>query len=201
MTAPSAKTCYTIGYGNSPSDDFVKRLAGAGIDVVIDVRSVPYSKFNPDFKRGPLEKILENNSIAYRYLGDRIGGKLLDPGLLRPDGSADYKKIQATEKFRAGVDEVIAIVSSGTMVALMCAEMEPERCHRFALISPVLQAAGVSVVHILSSGQLLPNPDLERMMVDRLFDRSQARLSDEPLDYVAEMYERVSERMLNGKSK
>lgn len=189
--SPLVKACCTIGYGNLPAEDFVNLLAGAGIDTVIDVRSVPYSRFNPDFKREPVEKFLAGHAIAYRYLGDKIGGRRLEPELLRPDGSTDYRKVRATEKFRAGIDEVVAIVSSGKNVALMCAELEPERCHRFVLISPALQARGVPVVHILPDGRVQSNEELERVMVDRLFDRSQLRLSGEPMDYVAEMYEMV----------
>ena len=191
MQYPPAKKCYTIGYGNSTAENFLKLLDRAGIDTVIDVRSVPYSKFNPDFKREPLEKFLAGHAIEYRYLGDKIGGKRSESGLLRPDGSTDYQKVRATEKFRKGIDDVVATVSSGLNVALMCAELEPERCHRFVLISPVLQARDVSVVHILPDGRQLPNEELERGMVDRLFDRSQARLPGEPVDFVAEMYEKV----------
>jgi uncharacterized protein (DUF488 family) len=185
------KTCYTIGYGNSPFDDFVARLTAAGIDTVIDVRSSPYSRFNPGFRRENLELSLAGHRIGYRYLGDKIGGRQADPVLLNPDGTVNYTKVRDTEKFREGIDAVLAIIADGKTAALMCAETEPERCHRFALVTPALQARGVAVIHIRPGGSLQPNEELERVMVARFFDTKQARLTGEPVDFVAEMYERV----------
>jgi len=193
MKTPKPDKCFTIGYGNSSIDLFITVLIKTGIEILIDVRSIPYSRFNPDFRREPVEKFLSGHGIEYRFLGNKIGGRQTDPGLLFPDGSANYQKIQETEKFLSGINEVLAIISGGKSVALMCAENEPERCHRFTLISPVLQERGVFVIHIRPDGRLQANEDLEREMVRRLFDTSQARLTG-PVDLIAEMYKRVGQQ-------
>jgi uncharacterized protein (DUF488 family) len=78
------------------------------------------------------------------------------------------------------------------MIALMCAEKEPERCHRFALISPVLQVKGISIVHVRPEGKLQADEDLERELIDTFFDTSQVSISGEPVDFVGLMYERVN---------
>lgn len=193
------KQCYTIGHGNYPIDQFITFLLNISIDLIIDVRSSPYSRFNPHFNRENLEKSLITNYVDYRFMGDKIGGRQSDPCLLFPDGTVNYRKVQETEKFQEGINDVLSIITSGKKVALMCAEKEPERCHRFALISPVLQAKGISVIHIRPDGKLQANEDLERELVESFFDTSQVSITGEPVAFVAEMYERVNREIGSGK--
>ncbi|MDO8873129.1 MAG: DUF488 domain-containing protein [Methanoregula sp.] len=188
---PQQKQCFTIGYGDYPIDRFITFLQNISIDVIIDVRSSPYSRFNPHFNREYLEKSLNRSEIGYRYMGDKIGGRYTDPGLLFPDGTVNYRKVQNTEKFQEGINEVLSIISSGKKIALMCVEKEPERCHRFALISPVLQLKGISIIHIRPDMKLQANEDLERERVDSFFDTSQVSITGEPVDFVALMYDKV----------
>jgi len=192
MRQPQPKQCFTIGYGNSPIDRFITFLQNVSIDIIIDVRSSPYSRFNPHFNRENLENSLHRRDIGYRYMGDRIGGRYFDPVLLFPDGTVNYRKVRDTEKFQKGITDLLSIISSGMTVALMCAEKEPERCHRFALISPDLQAKGISVIHIRPEGKEQPNEDLERELVDSFFDTSQVSITGEPVDFVGLMYEKVN---------
>lgn len=191
MHQPQQKQCFTIGYGNYPIDRFITFLQNVSIDVIIDVRSSPYSRFNPHFNRENLEKSLSLSDIGYRDMGDKIRGRYTDPGLLFPDGTVNYRKVQNTEKFQEGINEVLSIISSGKKIALMCAEKEPERCHRFALISPFLQSKDISVIHIRPDMKLETNEDLERKLVDSFFDTSQVSITGEPVDFVGLMYERV----------
>ena len=135
MHQPQPKQCYTIGYGNYPIDRFITFLQNIRCDVIIDVRSFPYSRYNLYFNRENLEKSLNRSEIGYRYMGDKIGGRYTNSGLLFPDGTVNYRKVQNTEKFQEGINKVLSIISSGKKIALMCAEKEPEQCHRFALIS------------------------------------------------------------------
>ena len=188
------KQCFTIGYGNYPIDQFIIFLQNISIDLIIDVRSSPYSRFNPHFNREKLEKSLILNDVDYRYMGDKIGGRYTNPCLLFPDGTVNYRKVQETEKFQEGINEVLSIISSGKKIALMCAEKEPERCHRFALIAPVLQSKGISVIHIRPDMKLQANEDLERELIDSFFDTSQVSITGEPVDFVAEMYKKVGRR-------
>jgi len=200
MHQPQLKQCFTIGYGDYPIDRFITVLQNISIDVIIDVRSSPYSRFNPHFNRENLENSLHRRDIGYRYMGDRIGGRYLDPGLLFPDGTVNYRKVQDTEKFQEGITDLLSIISSGKTVALMCAEKEPERCHRFALISPFLQAKGISVIHIRSEGKEQPNEDLEQELICSFFDTSQMSVTGEPVDFVEMMYKKVNQR-IGGKRK
>jgi len=189
------KQCFTIGYGNYPIDQFIIFLQNISIDLIIDVRSSPYSRFNPHFNREKLEKSLILNDVDYRYMGDKIGGRYTNPCLLFPDGTVNYRKVQETEKFQEGINEVLSIISSGKKIALMCAEKEPERCHRFALISPVLQAKGFSVIHIRPEGKLQANEDLEKDLVKPVGDRKQTTIIDDPVDQIEAMYEKLNKKI------
>ena len=200
MHQPQPKQCFTIGYGNSPIDRFITLLQTVDIGLIIDVRSSPYSRFNPHFNRENLEKSLIKNNVDYRFMGDKIGGRYSNPSLLFPDDTVNYRKVQETEKFQDGINEVVSIISSGKKIALMCAEKEPERCHRFALISPVLQAKGISVIHIRPEGKLQSNEDLERELIGSFFHTSQLSVTGEPVDFVVEMYEKAGRR-IGGKKK
>jgi hypothetical protein len=82
----------------------------------------------------------------------------------------------------------------------MCAEKEPERCHRFALISPVLQAKGISVIHIRPEGKLQTNEELEQELVKPVGDSKQTTITDDPVDQIEVMYEKLNKKIAyNGK--
>lgn len=189
---PQPKQCFTIGYGDYPIDRFITFLQNVSIDAIIDVRSSPYSRFNPHFNREKLEKSLIMNNVDYRYMGDKIGGRYSNPNLLFPDSTVNYRKVQDTEKFQEGINDLLSIISSGKKIALMCAEKEPKRCHRFALISPVLQSKGISVIHIRPDMRLQANEDLEKELVGSFFDTSQVSITGEPVDFIDLMYKRVN---------
>ena len=189
------KQCFTIGYGNYPIDQFITVLQKISIDVIIDVRSSPYSRFNPHFNRENLEKTLIMNNVDYRYMGDKIGGRYSNPDLLFPDSTVNYRKVQDTEKFQEGINEVLSIISSGKKIALMCAEKEPERCHRFALIAPVLQSKGISVIHIRHDMKLQANEDLEQDLVKPVGDRKQTTIIDDPVNQIEAMYEKLNKKI------
>ena len=195
MFQSQPKHCFTIGYGNYPIDRFISILQNFGIDLIIDVRSIPYSRFNPHFNRENLEKTLKQNTIDYQFTGNRLGGRYKDPDLLFPDGTVNYQKVRETELFNEGITQLMGIIASGKLIVLMCAEMEPERCHRFALISPVLQAKGISVIHVRADGNLQANEDLERQLIKPVGDSKQTTIIEMPVDSIDVMYEKLNKKI------
>ncbi|MFA4824394.1 MAG: DUF488 domain-containing protein [Methanoregula sp.] len=189
------KKCFTIGYGDYPIELFLYFLQKTGIDTIIDVRSSPYSKYNLYFNRDNLEKSLIKNKIDYRYMGDKIGGRYSNPNLLFPDGTVNYLKVQNTEQFQDGINQVLSIISTGKKIALMCAEKEPERCHRFALISRVLQSKGIKVIHVRPEIKLQENEDLEKELINSVIDNKQATISSEQVNPVDTMYEKLNKKI------
>lgn len=86
---PSTDCVYSIGHGNQSIDDFIVLLNQYDIKYLIDVRSRPYSKFNPDFNKEALERVLTQKGIKYVFMGDKIGG-LPEDLTCRADDKIDY---------------------------------------------------------------------------------------------------------------
>ena len=151
---------YTIGHGSSSFAPFRERLEAHGVQTVVDVRSQPHSSHAPDFDRDELDEELRAAGFGYRWMGDRLGGRPTDPGLLDAAGHPDWSLITASPRFTAAVAEVSGL-ADGAVVALLCAESDPAFCHRETALAPHFEAAGFSVVHILADGSLRPHqPDL-----------------------------------------
>jgi uncharacterized protein (DUF488 family) len=140
-------TIYTIGHSNHESDQFVTLLRQHGIQLLVDVRSSPYSRFVPQANRESLARTLEDAKIAYRWLGDRLGGK--------PQGVvADYDHLRASPAFRLGIVELLALAAE-RHTAIMCSEGDHRQCHRHKLITPALIEEGVHVLHIQPDGSIV----------------------------------------------
>lgn len=145
---------FTIGYGNRSIQTFIQLLHKYEIEILIDVRTNPFSRFNPDFRHQKLELHLINNNIRYLFLGHELGGKPSDIDCYT-DGVVDYEKIKSKTFFADGVEEVIKISRSGRKSAIMCSEQSPLQCHRKVLIGDHLKALGFEVIHIDKDGTIL----------------------------------------------
>jgi uncharacterized protein (DUF488 family) len=140
-------TLYTIGHSNHPADELAALLLRHDIQLVLDVRSSPYSRYVPQANREPLVRTLAHYRIAYRWLGDRLGGRA-------EGGMADYDKLRASPAFQQGIAELIT-VAAATRAAILCAEGDHRQCHRYTLITPALLENGVHVLHIQPDGTLV----------------------------------------------
>ncbi len=152
---PEPRRLLSIGYGSRrTSEEFVALLHRERVRYLVDVRTKPYSKFRPEFSRGALEAILQRAGIVYVYMGDALGGLPSDTSCYT-DGKVDYDKVRERAWFRAGIDRLEAGWKAGHRLAVMCAELEPERCHRSKLIGEALSARSVTIGHIDESGKVL----------------------------------------------
>lgn len=145
----------TIGHSNHPLEAFVALLRRHDVAVVADVRSAPYSRFNPHFNRKALDVALNEHGIAYLFLGQALGGRPEDRACYE-DGRVRYDRVARTPLFREGLARVIE-EARHRRVALMCAEKEPLACHRTILVGRRLAAEGVALAHILADGTLEPH--------------------------------------------
>jgi uncharacterized protein (DUF488 family) len=149
----------TIGHSTRILESFIQLLQTYEVREVVDIRTVPRSRHNPQFNQETLPDALKAAEIAYLHMPG-LGG-LRRP---RPDstntgwrnasfrGFADYME---TSEFENQLDELIKH-SQRTRIALMCAEALPWRCHR-SLIADALEVRGVKVAHILSPADLQPH--------------------------------------------
>jgi uncharacterized protein (DUF488 family) len=140
----------SIGYGDRPWTDFVTRLRRHDVRFLIDVRSQPKSR-QPEFNKEALQLLLAEAGIRYVFMGDALGGRPEDPSCY-VDGKVDYARCELLPAFRAGLGRLQAAIAGGHRVALMCSELDPERCHRSKLIGQALAKEGVELTHINRDG-------------------------------------------------
>src|SRR5262249_20821450 len=154
---------HTIGHSNHPIQDFLDLLQRHGVTAVADVRSTPYSRFNPQFRRETLQAALAEAEIRYVFLGEELGARSQDPACYDASGRVSYARLAGTELFRRGIQRLKAGMSEHR-ISLMCAEREPLECHRTLLVARELVREGVAVTHILGDGSLEPHPQaMERL--------------------------------------
>jgi len=144
------KEIYTIGHSVHSLHTFLKLLQKHTINTIVDVRSIPYSKFASQYNRESLANYLKQKSIYYIYMGDALGAKYEDEALLFDNGSVDFSKVQKTEIFKEGIARLEKGIDKGYTIALMCSEAEVFDCHRFGLISQYLSKTlkDVEIKHI-----------------------------------------------------
>src|SRR5882724_916856 len=158
---------YTVGHSNHPIERFVGLLQPHGITAVADVRSTPYSRFNPQFRREKLQAALANVAIQYVFLGEELGARSQDPACYDGEGRVSYARLARTELFRKGMARVKAGMADHR-ISLMCAEREPLECHRTILVARELVREGVAVTHILGDGSLESHEDATQRLVTSL---------------------------------
>ena len=156
---------YTIGHSNHPVDRFIQLLQTNSIQLLVDVRSTPYSRFNPQFNQTALQKSLSVQSIEYSYLGNALGGRPKDPGVYHqhaiPTASKDYFKgldyaaVMQRPWFIQGIQQLLELAGS-KRTAILCSEEDPARCHRHHLIARYISNTypEVNVLHIRKDGSL-----------------------------------------------
>jgi uncharacterized protein (DUF488 family) len=163
VTAAQACDLMTIGHSNLPADRFITLLRDSNVSAVIDVRSVPFSRWCPWFSTKALATGLAAGGLAYLQLGDKLGGRPRDPQLYC-DGIADYEAMARRPEFRAGLDRVID-ETRRHRVCLLCSEREPLDCHRCLLVGRALAERGVTLGHIRADGTIEPHAVTEQRLL------------------------------------
>ncbi|HEY0686819.1 MAG TPA: DUF488 domain-containing protein [Steroidobacter sp.] len=157
---------YTVGHSNHPLRQFLGLLQTQGVNLLADVRSTPYSRFNPQFRRDALAAALSEQGIDYLFLGEELGARSKDRSCYE-DGRVSYRKLAATDLFRQGIERLLAAAKTHT-VAIMCAEKDPLDCHRTILVARELVRRGESVTHILASGEVESHDQAMHRLRDKL---------------------------------
>ncbi len=158
---------YTIGHSNHPAQRFLELLQGYGVDRVADVRSVPYSRFHPQYNRARLEQSLATAGIGYLFMGQEFGARSPDPACYDRQGRVSYRKLAATAAFQAGLERLQAL-SREHCIALLCAERDPLDCHRTILVARALEGRGAVIRHILADGSCEDQADCLQRLVAQL---------------------------------
>lgn len=130
-------TILTVGHSTKPIAAFLELMKGARVEVVVDVRSRPYSRFNPQYNKQALMAELQQAGIEYEWLGKNLGGL---------DGNVNFAE---------AIDDVAYMARHKTVV-IMCSEGPHIKCHRNYMLTPEFQAKGVEVLHLQWTGEMVP---------------------------------------------
>jgi uncharacterized protein (DUF488 family) len=155
-------TIFTVGHSTHEIETFIGLLKKYNITAVCDVRSSPYSRFNPQYNRESLSGNLLKNGIKYVFLGKELGARSDDPACYQ-DGKVQYDRLAKTELFQIGLERLLK-GSRDYSIALVCAEKDPIQCHRTILVSRELEKKGCSISHILETGEIETHDE----MIERL---------------------------------
>lgn len=150
---------FTIGYGNRDIAEFIALLKKYQIDLLVDIRSQPYSGYNKDFTKHQLSGLLQGAQIDYMFMGQALGGRPTheDCYSYSPDRKQrllDHKKCETKDFYKRGISQLKTWLARGHRMALMCSELEPERCHRGYVVGKTLEKELVAVLHIDEFGRL-----------------------------------------------
>lgn len=172
---------FTVGSSNQTIDDFIRLLQLHEVNFLVDVRSIPYSRFTPQFNEHNLKHELNRNSIQYSSFKLEFGARRTESAVYI-DGKVSFEAVKELDVFKNGIGRIMKGVEKGYRIALMCTEKNPIECHRFVLVSRNIELSTQNQVrHILLDGSLMSAEGLEDVMLDKYGLKSDLFQSDRSL--------------------
>ena len=157
---------FTIGYATKSIDTYIAQLRAHDINVVADVRSVPYSKAFFDYHQEAFQGHLKRAGIRYVYLGAELGPRSKNPLHYNASNQVQFELVMKSDLFLEGVTRLENGINKGFRIALSCAEKDPAVCHRSLLIAFAVDRLWKSdTQHILHDGHIELQSDLERRLM------------------------------------
>lgn len=158
--ASQERSVFTIGHSNHPLEHFIDLLRAHRVEALVDTRSAPYSKYTPHFNKENLKAAVTERGFKYLFLGMELGGRPEGAGYYDEDGRVDYALVAESAPFLKGIARVEKGLES-YRVALLCAEENPEGCHRRLLVGRVFGQRGVMVLHIRGDGSVQTEAEVD----------------------------------------
>lgn len=144
-------TILTIGHSNHDAARLLHLLRSAGVELVVDVRSVPASRAAPHTAKRRFAALLADDGIGYRFSGRTLGGRPDDPASYDAEGFVDYGAVAAAPGFGPEI-EAVERAAAEARTALLCGEEDPTGCHRRLLVGRVLLERGHTLEHVRRDG-------------------------------------------------
>ena len=163
MSETTNNILYTVGHSNHTITIFIDLLQRHKINIIVDVRSVPYSRYCTQFNKKNLSAALQEVNIHYIFLGKELGARPDDPACYE-GGFVNFKWILKRNEFKDGLRRLLEVVEK-YRVAMMCSEKEPLDCHRTILLCRMLSKYNIPIKHILEDGRVEDHNDTERRLV------------------------------------
>ena len=158
-TTSNPGVIYAIGHSTRSADEFVALLAAHDVRLLVDVRTIPRSRRNPQFNSDRLSQTLRQTGIQYVHLPALGGLRRPSPHSVnlgwRNESFRGYADYMQTLAFSSALEQLIELASSAP-TAIMCAEAVPWRCHR-SLIGDALVVRGIEAAEIVSTTRMTPH--------------------------------------------
>jgi uncharacterized protein (DUF488 family) len=152
----ASTTVFTFGHGTLSTEAFLSRLAEADIDGIVDIRSFPGSRRNPQYGRREMERWVPEGGLWYRWVEGLGGRRRPVPGskhiALRNEAFRAYADHMETPTFKAGIDTLTGLAADSS-IAVVCSESVWWRCHRRLLADHLVLVDGVDAVHLMHDGR------------------------------------------------
>lgn len=152
-------TVYTIGHSSHSVELLAELLGRHAIQVLVDVRSAPYSRYAPQFDTDLLPHSLNKDGFKYLFLGRELGGRPERREYYDADGRVVYSRMISDPTFIGGIERLERGMKE-FRIALMCGEEDPAHCHRRLLVTRVLMERGHEVLHIRGDGRVMADEDV-----------------------------------------
>jgi uncharacterized protein (DUF488 family) len=150
---------FTVGHSNHTVEHFLSLLKSHAVEVVVDARSQPYSKYATQFDHEAIKATLQAAGLRYLYLGRELGGRPEPAEFYDAEGHVLYDRVAASSRFQEGLSRLERGIRE-YVVAIMCAEEDPTACHRRLLVGRVLLQRGVRIDHIRGNGRVQTEEEL-----------------------------------------
>lgn len=162
---------YTLGHSNYPFDKLIEILKKYNINCVVDIRAIPYSKYNTQYNKELFQENLKKLGYTYIYMADEFGAKRKTRESYNDEGYANFEKVILEDDFKKGVKRLKVGCDKGYKIVLLAAIQEPIRCPRAILVGRELVKEGFNVKHIMHEGDLKSQVDLEELLLEKYFDQ------------------------------
>lgn len=162
---------FTIGHSNHEIADFVALLKKHKVNMILDVRSTPYSKRYPQYNQEELRLVLESQQLYYQSFGLWFGARQPDPEHYTSEGWLHYSSFTKSGTFAQGVRNLDLFLSQGHVPVLLCCEKDPFDCHRAIMVARALSLEGYDLRHILADGKILTQAEFDEKMLDKYFPK------------------------------
>jgi uncharacterized protein (DUF488 family) len=165
-TSEVGQRILTIGHSNHPLDKFLSLLTAHSVEVLVDIRSHPYSKHAPHFNVQTLKEAVTGAGIQYQFLGEELGGRPKGEEFYDADGYVLYSRVAEAPFFLEGISRLETGIQQ-YRVAMMCSEENPVGCHRRLLVGRVLTARRTKVYHLRGNGRVQTEAELATEEMNR----------------------------------